>query len=91
MKLPKKPKKEKKKPSRNKHQWRLSIRIELGGQLGYYIDVLACSTKNLMDNPFISARNSCNPIIQTQRQGVAECNLCRLITKGSEKFGSTYG
>ncbi|WCJ33034.1 tornado 1 [Euphorbia peplus] len=25
------------------------IRIELGGQLGYYIDVLACSTKNLTE------------------------------------------
>lgn len=25
------------------------IRVELGGQLGYYIDVLACSTKNLTE------------------------------------------
>nr|GMC75522.1 protein TORNADO 1 [Ipomoea batatas] len=25
------------------------VRIELGGQLGYYIDVLACSTKNLTE------------------------------------------
>ncbi|KAJ9153868.1 hypothetical protein P3X46_027259 [Hevea brasiliensis] len=25
------------------------IRIELGGQLGYYVDVLACSTKNLTE------------------------------------------
>lgn len=25
------------------------IRIELGGQLGYYVDVLACSTKNLSE------------------------------------------
>ena len=25
------------------------IRVELGGQLGYYIDVLACSTKNLSE------------------------------------------
>ncbi|XVF70799.1 hypothetical protein PTKIN_Ptkin11bG0190700 [Pterospermum kingtungense] len=27
----------------------MHIRIELGGQLGYYIDILACSTKNLTE------------------------------------------
>ncbi|CAN1220976.1 Protein TORNADO 1 [Linum grandiflorum] len=27
----------------------IHIRVELGGQLGYYIDILACSTKNLTD------------------------------------------
>ncbi|OMP04269.1 hypothetical protein COLO4_09777 [Corchorus olitorius] len=27
----------------------IHIRIELGGQLGYYIDILACSTKNLTE------------------------------------------
>ncbi|KAJ0774412.1 putative P-loop containing nucleoside triphosphate hydrolase, of Roc (COR) [Helianthus annuus] len=27
----------------------IHIRVELGGQLGYYIDILACSTKNLTE------------------------------------------
>ncbi|CAK9155552.1 unnamed protein product [Ilex paraguariensis] len=27
----------------------IHVRVELGGQLGYYIDVLACSTKNLTE------------------------------------------
>ncbi|KAA8527036.1 hypothetical protein F0562_008735 [Nyssa sinensis] len=27
----------------------IHVRIELGGQLGYYVDVLACSTKNLTE------------------------------------------
>lgn len=27
----------------------IDIRVELGGQLGYYIDILACSTKNLTE------------------------------------------
>ncbi|KAF4381233.1 hypothetical protein G4B88_015499 [Cannabis sativa] len=27
----------------------INIRVELGGQLGYYIDVLACSTKNVTE------------------------------------------
>lgn len=27
----------------------MHIRVELGGQLGYYIDILACSTKNLTE------------------------------------------
>ncbi|KAJ0046346.1 hypothetical protein Pint_03978 [Pistacia integerrima] len=39
------------------------VRVELGGQLGYYIDVLACSTKNLTETLRLihQPHNSSNP------------------------------
>ncbi|KAE8704321.1 hypothetical protein F3Y22_tig00110458pilonHSYRG00509 [Hibiscus syriacus] len=39
----------------------IHIRVELGGQLGYYIDILACSTKNLTETlAYQPAHSSCN-------------------------------
>ncbi|KAD4178845.1 hypothetical protein E3N88_27436 [Mikania micrantha] len=46
------------------------IRVELGGQLGYYIDVLACSTKNLTETVKLF-RELLYPAIQ---------NLCHGLT-----------
>ncbi|KAH9625686.1 hypothetical protein KSS87_008549 [Heliosperma pusillum] len=46
----------------------MDIRVELGGQLSYYIDILACSTKNLTETlRFI--HHLIIPTIQTLSQG----------------------
>lgn len=45
------------------------IRVELGGQLGYYIDVLACSTKNLTETLRL-IHQLIIPAIQSLCQGV---------------------
>ncbi|KAI3496860.1 hypothetical protein L1887_39238 [Cichorium endivia] len=45
------------------------IRIELGGQLGYYVDVLACSTKNLTETLKLF-RELIYPAIQSLCNGV---------------------
>ncbi|CAH1444327.1 unnamed protein product [Lactuca virosa] len=45
------------------------IRVELGGQLGYYLDVLACSTKNLTETLKLF-RELIYPAIQSLCNGV---------------------
>lgn len=56
------------------------IRVELGGQLGYYIDVLACSTKNLTEilrvfNQLIipAIQRLCNGVTLTENVIRPEC------------------
>ncbi|XP_028758510.1 protein TORNADO 1 isoform X1 [Neltuma alba] len=45
------------------------IRVELGGQLGYYIDILACSTKNLTETLRV-IQQLIVPAIQSLCQGI---------------------
>lgn len=45
------------------------IRVELGGQLGYYIDILACSTKNLTETLRV-IQQLIIPAIQSLCQGI---------------------
>ncbi|XP_071736602.1 protein TORNADO 1 [Rutidosis leptorrhynchoides] len=47
----------------------IHIRIELGGQLGYYVDILACSTKNITETLKLF-RELIYPSIQTLCQGI---------------------
>ncbi|XP_050220367.1 protein TORNADO 1 [Mercurialis annua] len=47
----------------------IHIRVELGGQLGYYIDILACSTKNLTEILRL-VQQLIIPAIQSLRHGV---------------------
>ncbi|KAJ1441291.1 P-loop containing nucleoside triphosphate hydrolase [Sesbania bispinosa] len=56
------------------------IRVELGGQLGYYIDVLACSTKNLTETLRViqqliipAIQNVCHGITLTENVIRPEC------------------
>ncbi|XP_059662420.1 protein TORNADO 1 [Cornus florida] len=47
----------------------INVRVELGGQLGYYIDVLACSTKNLTETLRLF-QQLIIPAIQSLCQGI---------------------
>ncbi|KAE9598523.1 putative P-loop containing nucleoside triphosphate hydrolase, of Roc (COR) [Lupinus albus] len=47
----------------------ICIRVELGGQLGYYIDILACSTKNLTETLRV-IHQLIIPAIQSLCQGI---------------------
>ncbi|KAI3755911.1 hypothetical protein L1987_55720 [Smallanthus sonchifolius] len=56
------------------------IRVELGGQLGYYIDVLACSTKNLTETVklfrellYPAIQNLCHGLTLTENVIRPEC------------------
>ncbi|KAK3199902.1 hypothetical protein Dsin_023317 [Dipteronia sinensis] len=56
------------------------IRVELGGQLGYYIDVLACSTKNLTETLRVihqliipAIQSLCNGVTLTENVMRPEC------------------
>ncbi|KAL5735802.1 hypothetical protein ACOSQ2_030590 [Xanthoceras sorbifolium] len=56
------------------------IRVELGGQLGYYIDVLACSTKNLTETLRVvhqliipAIQSLCNGVTLTENVIRPEC------------------
>ncbi|GLT56997.1 hypothetical protein SLA2020_300050 [Shorea laevis] len=56
------------------------IRLELGGQLGYYIDVLACSTKNLTETLRLiqqliipAIQSLCNGVTLTENVMRPEC------------------